>query len=76
MRGEARKMGAKIRSQMKDDPYIILGVDQGADVLVIKAAYRALTKKYHESGTNPDEKMMKRINLAYETIMKEKGEPK
>lgn len=77
MRGEARKMGAKIRSQMKDDPYVILGVDQGADIVVIKAAYRALAKKYHpDSGTTPDGKMMKRINLAYEAIMKERGEPK
>ena len=76
MKGEARKAGDKIRDQMRDDPYHILGIDREADVVVVKAAYRSLTKKYHESGTEPNANMMKRVNAAYEAIMKERGVPK
>jgi DnaJ-domain-containing protein 1 len=76
MKAGARQTAENIRKWVKDDPYVILGVDHGADTEVVKAAYKALTKKYHESGTEPNEKMMKRINGAYEAIMKERGQPK
>jgi DnaJ-domain-containing protein 1 len=76
MRGDARKAGDIIREKMKDDPHKILGLDPSAPTEVVKAAYRSLVKKYHEKGTNPDEKMMKRVNGAYDAIMKERGEPK
>jgi hypothetical protein len=76
MQDEARRAGDKIRDQMRNDPYRVLGVDRQADIVVIKAAYKSLAKKYHENGTEPNADMMKRVNLAYEAIMRERGEPK
>ena len=59
------------------DPYSVLGVSPNATDEEIKEAYRKLAKKYHPD-LNPDkelaEKMMKEINLAYDTIKKQREE--
>lgn len=55
------------------DPYQVLGITPNATDDEIKDAYRKLAKKYHPD-LNQDkeyaEKMMKEINLAYDTIKK------
>ena len=52
--------------------YQILGVQPDADIIVIKAAYKALARKFHPDSSNlPKEKSlerMKEINKAYETL--------
>ena len=55
---------------IENDYYAILGVLPSAETIVIKAAYRALSKRYHPDvykGANIAEKMAD-INEAYETL--------
>lgn len=48
--------------------YTVLGLTPDADDTVVKAAYRALSKKHHpDQGGDPDE--FKQINAAYEAII-------
>ncbi|MCF0134140.1 MAG: DnaJ domain-containing protein [Blautia sp.] len=60
------------------DPYKILGVSRGASDEEIKKAYRGLSRKYHPDANinNPNkdaaEEMFKKVQQAYEQIMKEK----
>lgn len=60
------------------DPYKILGVSRDATDDEIKKAYRSLSRKYHPDANvnNPNkdqaEEMFKRIQQAYEQIMKER----
>ncbi len=57
------------------DPYKVLGVSPGATDDEIKAAYRALAKKYHpdlNGGSASAEAKMKEINEAYTELMKAK----
>jgi hypothetical protein len=51
--------------QQAIDYYKILQVDPDAELDVIKAAYRALSRKYHPDGHAPDEERMRRLNEAY-----------
>ncbi len=57
------------------DPYEVLGVQRGADKDTVKAAYRALAKKYHpdQYTGSPLEDLakekMQEINEAYDAIM-------
>ena len=56
------------------DPYDILGVSYDASEEEIKAAYRALAKKYHPDVNPGDElaaRKMNEINAAYEAIKAE-----
>ena len=54
------------------DYYAILGVHPTAEIAVIKAAYKALAKRYHPdvSQANPEEahRRMQEINEAYEVL--------
>lgn len=50
------------------DPYSVLGLTYDADEEVIKAAYRALSKKHHPDRGG-DEETFKQINDAYRSLM-------
>ena len=57
------------------DYYSVLGILPSAEPVVIKAAYRALSKRYHPDiyqGTNPTEKMAE-INEAYGVLSNEES---
>lgn len=53
-----------------DNHYLTLGISPSAEAEVIKAAYRALSKKYHPdvSTSETSVKKFQQINLAYETL--------
>lgn len=61
-----------------NDPYQVLGVSRDAGEDDIKAAYRALARKYHPDNYNGNplsdlaEKKMKEINEAYDAIMRQR----
>ena len=61
------------------DPYKVLGVSRDATDDEIKAAYRALAKKYHPDNYTDNpladlvEEKMKEINEAYDMIRKERA---
>ncbi len=48
--------------------YDLMQISERASDEVVKAAYRALSKKYHPDGDSPDVYMMQKINKAYETL--------
>ena len=52
----------------KRDAYAVLQVHPSADAEVLKAAYRALAKRYHPEGTTPDAQRMAEINHAYDEV--------
>lgn len=54
------------------DPYFILGIRPEAHDIVVRGAYRALMRKYHPDGESPDEDLAKKINVAYQDIMKKR----
>lgn len=54
-----------------DDPYKVLGLQQGASEDEVKSAYRRLAKKYHPDlnpGNEEAAKKMNEINAAYDRI--------
>lgn len=53
-----------------NDPYFILGVDKTSSEEDIKKAYRRLAKKYHPDKPDGNEEKFKRVNEAYERIVK------
>jgi curved DNA-binding protein CbpA len=58
------------KSNMDFNPYKVLAVDPSADIEVVAAAYRALSKKYHPD-VNPSpvaQAMMSDINRAYDML--------
>ncbi len=63
------------------NPYLILGVDSGADIETIKDAYRKKLLACHPdkvSGMDPEirdvaEKLAKKVIIAYKAIMQKKG---
>jgi curved DNA-binding protein CbpA len=50
------------------DAYRVLQVVPDADQDVIRAAYRALARRYHADGTTPDHERMAELNGAYEQV--------
>lgn len=50
------------------DPYAVLQVRPTAEMDVIRAAYRALARRYHPDGSAPDARRMAELNRAYERI--------
>jgi curved DNA-binding protein CbpA len=57
---------------MSKDYYSVLGVLPSAEMIVIRAAYRALAQKYHPDKWNGDkseaDRRMREINEAYEVL--------
>ena len=61
------------RQAGRGNPYKTLHVDPDAPQEVVKAAWRSLSGKHHpDSNKEPDEQKMKKINVAYERICREK----
>jgi len=64
--------GENINELPPDSPYRILLINPDAPDFLVKAAYRAMQKKYHPDGETPDEAMSKLVNEAYEKICLER----
>lgn len=63
---------------MVQNPYTVLGLKETATADEVKAAYRALAKKYHPDlnpGSREAEQKMKEINEAYDMIVNHKWDP-
>jgi len=50
------------------DAYRVLQVDPSAEQAVIQAAYRALARKFHPDGVEPDAHRMAELNRAYSEL--------
>ncbi len=50
------------------DAYRILQVDPSAEQIVIQAAYRALARRFHPDGSQPDPHRMGELNRAYAVL--------
>jgi curved DNA-binding protein CbpA len=50
------------------DAYTVLQVLPTAEMEVVRAAYRALARRYHPDGTCPDARRMAELNGAYERL--------
>ncbi len=72
--GAQRIVVDRILQDVKGSPYSVLELHDGASWPVVQAAYKTLAKRYHpDSGTQKDEEMMKKINVAYTEIKKQQG---
>jgi len=49
-------------------PRALLGVTDEAPMEVVKAAYKALARKYHPDVSDGDDTLMKQLNAAYKSI--------
>jgi curved DNA-binding protein CbpA len=72
-RGRALTLGEKSRRMDRPkDYYSILGVSPTAELVVIRAAYRALALRYHPDTWGGDktqaENLMRELNEAYEVL--------
>ena len=60
-------------TEVVDDPYQVLGLHSGAHIRVVKAAYKQLAQEHHpDHGGDPKE--FKKIQEAYDKIVKERQE--
>jgi len=60
-----------------DNPYFILSIHPEAMDVVVRAAYRALARKYHpDTGTKPDPKKFQQATEAFNAIVEERKEKK
>ena len=50
------------------DAYRILQVDPSAELVVIQAAYRALARRFHPDGSEPNAARMAELNRAYDLV--------
>ena len=57
-----------LQSQNAKDLYQVLQIDACAESVVVKAAYRALARRYHPDGDAPDAARMAELNGAYEVL--------
>jgi len=66
--------GAKVKEEEteSDDPYAVLGVRRDAADVVVKAAFRKLSKLYHPDGETPDPEKFRRVKEAYDKIEQER----
>jgi DnaJ-domain-containing protein 1 len=79
---ESERASTKIEDDASESPYSILEISENASIAEIKAAYRKKMHQYHPDKTSGlgeklrvlAEKEAKRINVAYDTIMKDKGQ--
>ena len=72
---EGKESAGSVRDRMNQDrnsPYKVLGVDREADQLVVKAAWKALAKRYHPDNKGGDAEKMKAIDNAYAQICDER----
>jgi hypothetical protein len=53
------------------DPYEVLHVSRYATWAEVRAAYRALARRFHADGTTPDSQQMVAINSAYNQLDRE-----
>ena len=61
-------------TKLVDEHYMVLGLHPEAHPRVIKSAYRNLAQIYHPDNKEiGDAEKFKRIQVAYERIMKERG---
>jgi len=73
IRVEADGIADRIKREMNAD-YATLGVDPGAEDIVLKKAYQTLAAKYHpDNPKTGDAKKMTEINVAYDRIWKERN---
>ncbi|MDP8903979.1 MAG: J domain-containing protein, partial [Chloroflexota bacterium] len=54
--------------QRLPDPYAVLGVARGATDAQIKAAHRALAKRYHPDAATGDALLFLRVQEAYQLL--------
>jgi len=64
--------GASSGTEDPEDPYVILGVRRDAPMDVVDAAYRTLSRQAHPDVGGSEAKQQ-RLNIAHETIQKERG---
>jgi hypothetical protein len=53
---------------MEREPHDVLGVSRFAPWPEVRAAYRALARRYHADGSAPDPRQMAAVNAAYEAL--------
>ena len=66
--GRVTDLDADAGRSKPGDHYEALGVSPVAPPEVIRAAYRALAKRYHPDGVSPDADMIRRINEAWRVL--------
>ncbi|MBT9161020.1 MAG: Chaperone protein DnaJ [Dehalococcoidia bacterium] len=70
----AARQARKTLHDLKDEsPYRILGVTEDADNEVVKAAYKAKSRKAHPDTPTGSNNEMSKINSAYRDICKARG---
>ena len=60
---------------MRGDEFDVLGVPAHADWATVKAAYRALARRFHPDGLAPDAGRMAAINRAFDTLERVRRQP-
>lgn len=61
------------QSNGASNPYQVLHLQPGAPLEVVKAAYKALALTHHPDRGG-DEERMKQVNIAFDTILRQRGE--
>jgi len=69
--GAQRIVVDRILQDVKGSPYSVLELHDGASWPIVQAAHKTLARRYHpDSGTEKNEEMMKKVNVAYDEIKK------